>query len=450
MRLSFAFASVCSFVCSLLVEQVLSASFQGEAARVDPRVDGAINSKSNVDDVSCFRFARFHVARLSTHDTPTSPPRVRGWHNDRFGWGGWRFGERIRPILTGIVAQPDPLQTYAESTRVTTEYPGYPHLPSWSDVIRHNASHPRRAVNGSFLPLENIQGDILFVTFTFLPISRTCPFTLPLSLFFSVGMRKPVELFYFFHINNATSFKRILGNQVIQLLTSAAVLISAPSTQPLAFMNIAFSQQGLNALGITDDLGDTFFSAGQLADAPNLGDNVDGDWDTAFKGSGIHGVLLIASDLQGNVDGMLANVLSLFRSSISEVTRLQGAARPGSKAGHERTCTLSFVCIFFCGVNPLSPLRERQRADHHADFGFLDGISDPAVAGFATTTFPGQSLVPAGTILTGRDGDTGTRPPWALDGSFLVCVFTVQFSFHVISRRVLSPTPHPHIFYSFC
>jgi len=46
------------------------------------------------------------VARLSTHDAPTSPPRARGWHNDQFGWGGWVFGQRTEPILAGIVAQP--------------------------------------------------------------------------------------------------------------------------------------------------------------------------------------------------------------------------------------------------------------------------------------------------------------------------------------------------------
>jgi len=59
MRLSFALASrVCAFVCSLLVEQV-SASFQGKEAQVDPRDNGAIESKSNMDDLSFFRFARF-------------------------------------------------------------------------------------------------------------------------------------------------------------------------------------------------------------------------------------------------------------------------------------------------------------------------------------------------------------------------------------------------------
>ena len=61
-----------------------------------------IDSKSNVDDVSGFRFARFYVARLSTHDAPASPPRARGWHNGKWGWGGWEFGQRTQPILAGI------------------------------------------------------------------------------------------------------------------------------------------------------------------------------------------------------------------------------------------------------------------------------------------------------------------------------------------------------------
>lgn len=55
-----------------------------------------------------------------------------------------------------------------------------------------------------------------------------------------------------------------------------------------------------------------------------------------------------------------------------------------------------------------------------ADFGYLDGVSQPAVTGFSTKTLPGQSMIDPGIILTGRDGDFTTRPAWALDGSFLV------------------------------
>lgn len=55
------------------------------------------------------------------------------------------------------------------------------------------------------------------------------------------------------------------------------------------------------------------------------------------------------------------------------------------------------------------------------DFGFLDGISNPVVTDLAPQPLPGQSIIPDGIILLGRDGDpVNTRPSWAQDGSFLV------------------------------
>jgi deferrochelatase/peroxidase EfeB len=53
------------------------------------------------------------------------------------------------------------------------------------------------------------------------------------------------------------------------------------------------------------------------------------------------------------------------------------------------------------------------------DFGFLDGISNPAVIGFTANPMPGQANVSAGSILVGETGDSVTRPAWAKDGSFL-------------------------------
>lgn len=58
-------------------------------------------------------------------------------------------------------------------------------------------------------------------------------------------------------------------------------------------------------------------------------------------------------------------------------------------------------------------------------FGFLDGVSQPAVQGFHTSPNPGQELIRQGIILLGREGDkpdvsgVTQRPSWALDGSFL-------------------------------
>jgi deferrochelatase/peroxidase EfeB len=52
-------------------------------------------------------------------------------------------------------------------------------------------------------------------------------------------------------------------------------------------------------------------------------------------------------------------------------------------------------------------------------FGFLDGIGQPAVAGFNINPLPGQAVVNPGIILVGEPGDTVSRPAWAKDGSFL-------------------------------
>jgi hypothetical protein len=158
-----------------------------------------------------------------------------------------------------------------------------------------------------------------------------------------VGMKKPQELFYFFSIVNATLFKSVLKNRVAPLVTSAATLLSTPSNQPLAFLNIAFSQSGLTALGNTDNLGDTQFAGGMYADATSLGD-VQTDYEPAFQGTSIHGVFLIGSDQSSYIDNLLSTINGYFGNSIAFKTQLSGAARPGSNAGHERTSSPSKPC----------------------------------------------------------------------------------------------------------
>ena len=63
----------------------------------------------------------------------------------------------------------------------------------------------------------------------------------------------------------------------------------------------------------------------------------------------------------------------------------------------------------------------------------MDGISQPAVQGVDTKPNPGQETVPQGIILLGRDGDAPTlngqsvtRPSWALDGSFIALRYLFQ------------------------
>ncbi|KAJ7054416.1 fungal peroxidase [Mycena amicta] len=196
------------------------------------------------------------------------------------------------------------------------------------------------------LNLTNIQGDIL------------------------IGMKKMKELFFFFGINDPIDFKAKLKSDIVPLVTSTTQLLSV-SAQPTPSGDVPFSQgQFANAVTALKDPGTV-------------------NWVPQFAGTGIHGVILLASDTVDNVNDALANLQSTLGDSITEIYSLQGAARPGAQQGHEH-------------------------------FGYLDGISNPAVQGFQDP-LPGQAVVQPGEILVGESGDPSlsTRPQWAQDGSFL-------------------------------
>ena len=97
-------------------------------------------------------------------------------------------------------------------------------------------------------------------------------------------------------------------------------------------------------------------------------------------------------------------------------------------------------------------------ADKRSSFGFLDGVSQPAVQNVDSSPLPGQDTVPQGIILLGRDGDSGPlgpgaplhptpfpRPDWARDGSFLVYRQLKQLvpQFHAFMEQHALPPPSP-------
>ncbi|KAF7298179.1 Dye-decolorizing peroxidase [Mycena chlorophos] len=211
-----------------------------------------------------------------------------------------------------------------------------------------------------------------------------------------VGMKKNQELFYFFHINNGATFRSKMSSDIIALITTTTEILSV-DTQPVTALNLAFSQHGLNALGVTDDLGDPNFTNGQLSDLTGdlpgpIGDN-NSTWVSEFTAGTIDGVFLLASDSVDNINTELARLQATLGSSITTLYQIQGSARPGAEAGHEH-------------------------------FGFMDGISQPAVNGFTNPVLPGQTAVDAGLFLVGAasDPNLAARPAsgWATDGSFLV------------------------------
>jgi hypothetical protein len=148
-------------------------------------------------------------------------------------------------------------------------------------------------------------------------------------------MKKKKELFFFFGISNATDFKAKLKSTILPLVTNTAQLLDV-AQQPQTALNIAFTQRGLAALNITDELNDSTFSGGQLQDISSLGDPGTTNWVPEFVAGHIHGVILLASDTVDNINSTLSGLQSKLGTSITEIYSLQGAARPGSEEGHER------------------------------------------------------------------------------------------------------------------
>ncbi|KAL1877526.1 dye-decolorizing heme-containing peroxidase [Diaporthe australafricana] len=247
-------------------------------------------------------------------------------------------------------------------------------------------------MTSSSLDLGNIQGDILS------------------------GLPKKAETFFFFEIDkdHVDAFRaRLL--KVVPLIASDKSVSSGrdqivahkKSRQPgllsLAFANISFSSKGLKKIGINAaEANDTGFTSGMLNDAKELGDagtSADGKpfdpkWIPEFKKGTIDGVIVVAGDCEPSINKKLTEILAIFKNTIRKVINISGHTRPGKEDGHEH-------------------------------FGFMDGISNPAVAGVSKDVST-QGPVDQGVILLGRDGDTVSRPNWAKDGSFLAFRFLQQ------------------------
>jgi hypothetical protein len=160
-------------------------------------------------------------------------------------------------------------------------------------------------------------------------------------------MTKPQELFLFFTIKQPSKFKAGLRKTIIPMITSVTEILKRDSNGCQAIVNIGFSATGLQKLDVKDSLNDTFFSGGQFNDSKTLGDvNPDYNWLKAFRGTHIHGVLLIASSSGDVISETRAKIHHALGSSISVAHTLHGAARKGSEVGHERESSTSGGRLF--------------------------------------------------------------------------------------------------------
>jgi hypothetical protein len=158
-------------------------------------------------------------------------------------------------------------------------------------------------------------------------------------------MKKKQERFIFFTISNPSAFKQHLANSIYPMITTTTQILS-PSFHALAAVNIAFSQKGLHVLGVNDNLGDSAFTAGQMADASFLGDpSPRSHWASAFSASsGVDGMFIISSDSESNLQSQATLITNKIMSdSIRIVYTLNGSVRPGNQAGHERMSVSSLA-----------------------------------------------------------------------------------------------------------
>ena len=236
------------------------------------------------------------------------------------------------------------------------------------------------------LELDQIQGDIL------------------------IGLQKLFEQFLFFQIKDVKAFKAALGNELAHRITTARA-VHAREFQlrdhkdkgnkdplPNVGLNLGFTNSGIQKLLPGADLKDPSFAAGAEKRAGSLGDPVNGkvpvNWQQNFLGNEIDGVFLITGGTRAAMDSEAQKVLEILgAAAVSVVHDETGNARPGAEKGHEH-------------------------------FGWLDGVSQPAIKGLSTP-FPGQRLMDPGHFVFCNSG----QPPlsWMKNGSFMVFRRLKQF-----------------------
>jgi Dyp-type peroxidase family len=292
-----------------------------------------------------------------------------------------------------------------------------------------DASHPW-AVNEPLLAIHQIQGNIL------------------------AGFNKDFQTLIFLHIDMARKFKVWLASQVDFIASTAEVLafnrlfkeIRARRRRDSAavkstWVNIAFSFDGLKILAgpyEANKFRDRSFKTGLVGRSVKLGDPRDVDdlegspknWVVGGPNNpSIHVMLIIASDER---EDMLA-----------EVERIEESLYAFRECTGDHHSSCAHVIFKEEGANLPPPF------SGHEHFGFLDGVSQPAIRGRISRDphdvftlrqnpkdrdqgKPGQDLLWPGEFVFGYPGQDAhkpvsqpgvvadTGPIWARNGSFLV------------------------------
>ena len=210
-----------------------------------------------------------------------------------------------------------------------------------------------RSLGEDQLDLDQIQGDVL------------------------VGLQKDVEAFLGFHIALVPPFKAALKTLAPEITTARKAYereillrLKKEAGSPIKFnfvsVNIAFTFEGLKALGVANpqNIKDNAFKAGLVARSPTLGDPTAGpgapaSWSIG-KDASLHGLVIVTGP--------------------DEVSVLAKVAELELSFGTAWTLQKEF-----------GKTRKVQRGHEH--FGYLDGVSQPAVRGQIDHLFPSETFL---------------------------------------------------------
>jgi Dyp-type peroxidase family len=180
---------------------------------------------------------------------------------------------------------------------------------------------------------------------------------------------------------------RAAGRQLVRRLLPL-VESGPPEPDPAlgAWITVAFTYQGLAALGVPQGSLDSFapeFRQGMAARAAELGDVGDSDpanWEKPLGTGDVHVALAVLSADAGRVRALVEKV----RTAHEEL--------PGVELAWQQDCY--------------------QLPTGRTSFGFRDGIGQPAVEGSGIpSSNPGDRPLKAGEIILGYPDETGELPP---------------------------------------
>src|SRR5579859_2377888 len=197
--------------------------------------------------------------------------------------------------------------------------------------------------------------------------------------------RLPYGRFIFLRFDDQTQVRRWL-QQMMPRITSVTSWDRAASA-PQFTWNVAFTYNGLRALGVVEAALDSFaeeFRLGMAARADFLGDtgpSAPEQWDATLgtQHGGIHAVLILYA-----ADNPTCEREDTWHQSILQDT-------PAVVVVHDQD------------VGLLPTGREH--------FGYRDGLGAPAVEGSGVAPLPGQDVLRAGEFILGYSDESGHKPP---------------------------------------